>query len=66
MTGSAPEATLFAVAGTKQGHRRHTEPDWAEIHRELVECSLEFGDGQEFGLALNDEKPAGAEAARTG
>jgi len=22
-------------AGTKQGHRRQTEPDWAAIHREL-------------------------------
>src|ERR1700693_159878 len=35
MTDSALEAALFAAAGTKQGHRRHTEPDWAEIHREL-------------------------------
>src|SRR5580700_7599312 len=29
------EARLFAAAGTKQGHRRHPEPDWAELHREL-------------------------------
>jgi transposase len=35
MTDSALEAALFAAAGTKQGHRRHVEPDWAEIHREL-------------------------------
>ena len=35
MTDSALETALFAVAGTKQGHRRHGEPDWAEIHREL-------------------------------
>jgi transposase len=35
MTDSALEAALFAAAGTKQGHRRHAEPDWAEIHREL-------------------------------
>jgi transposase len=26
---------LFAAVGTKQGHRRCTEPDWSEIHREL-------------------------------
>src|SRR5262249_21848865 len=35
MTDSALEAALFAAVGTKQGHRRHVEPDWAEIHREL-------------------------------
>jgi transposase len=35
MSDSALETTLFAAAGTKQGHRRHAEPDWAEIHREL-------------------------------
>jgi transposase len=35
MTDSALETALFAAAGTKQGHRRHGEPDWAEIHREL-------------------------------
>jgi hypothetical protein len=35
MTDSALETTLFAAAGTKQGHRCHAEPDWAEIHREL-------------------------------
>jgi DNA-binding IclR family transcriptional regulator len=35
MTDTALEAALFAAAGTKQGHRRHVEPDWAEIHREL-------------------------------
>ena len=29
------EATLYKGAGTKQGHRRHAEPDWAGIHREL-------------------------------
>jgi transposase len=26
---------LYGPAGTKQGHRRHAEPDWAGIHREL-------------------------------
>jgi transposase len=35
MTDSALETALFAAAGTKQGHRRYVEPDWAEIHREL-------------------------------
>jgi hypothetical protein len=35
MTDSALETALFAAAGTKQGHRRHAEPDWAEIHRDL-------------------------------
>jgi transposase len=25
----------YGPAGTKQGHRRHAEPDWAGIHREL-------------------------------
>jgi DNA-binding IclR family transcriptional regulator len=35
MTDTALETALFAAAGTKQGHRRHVEPDWTEIHREL-------------------------------
>src|SRR6201987_761977 len=35
MTDSALEAALFDALGTKQGHRRHLEPDWSEIHREL-------------------------------
>src|SRR6202007_635189 len=35
MTDRGLETALFAAAGTKQGHRRHAEPDWAEIHREL-------------------------------
>jgi len=29
------EAKLYKNAGTKQGHRRHAEPDWACLHREL-------------------------------
>ena len=33
MTDTALETALFAAAGTKQGHRRHVEPDWAEMHR---------------------------------
>jgi transposase len=35
MTDAALEARLFTAVGTKQGHRRHAEPDWAEVHREL-------------------------------
>jgi len=35
LTDAALEARLFTAVGTKQGHRRHSEPDWAEIHREL-------------------------------
>jgi transposase len=31
----ALEQRLYGAAGSKQGHRRHTEPDWAAIHREL-------------------------------
>jgi transposase len=29
------EARLYKNAGTKQGHRRQVEPDWAAIHRAL-------------------------------
>jgi transposase len=35
MTDAALEARLFTDAGTKRGHRRQIEPDWASIHREL-------------------------------
>jgi transposase len=35
LTDAALEAQLFTTVGTKQGHRRNTEPDWAELHREL-------------------------------
>jgi transposase len=35
MTETVLEARLFTAVGTKQGHRRHAEPGWAEIHREL-------------------------------
>ena len=35
LTDAALEARLFADAGTKQGHRRQVEPDWASTHREL-------------------------------
>lgn len=29
------EAALYRAAGTKTGHRRSAEPDWAYVHREL-------------------------------
>jgi transposase len=35
ITDEVLEAKLFGGRGTKQRHRRHTEPDWAAIHREL-------------------------------
>jgi transposase len=35
MTDAVLEARLFSNAGTKQGHRRLVEPDWAAIQREL-------------------------------
>ena len=35
LTDTALEAQLFTAVGTKQGHRRHAEADWAEVHREL-------------------------------
>ena len=35
VTDGALEARLYKNAGTKQGHRRQVEPDWAIVHREL-------------------------------
>jgi transposase len=35
VTEQALEARLYGTAGTKRGHRRVGEPDWAAIHREL-------------------------------
>ena len=35
MTDAILEAQLFTAVGTKQGHRRRDEPDWAAVHREL-------------------------------
>ena len=34
-TDAALEAQLFTAVGTKQGHRRRIEPNWAALHREL-------------------------------
>jgi transposase len=35
VTEEALEASLYGAAGSRQGHRRHAEPDWAAIHRAL-------------------------------
>src|SRR5205823_6406704 len=35
VTDEALEQQLYGYAGSKQGHRRHAEPDWAAVHREL-------------------------------
>jgi transposase len=35
VTDAVLEAALYKAAGTKTGHRRCPEPDWAHIHREL-------------------------------
>src|SRR5262245_25896676 len=35
MTDGELESKLFGAVRTKQGHRRHLEPDWASVHREL-------------------------------
>jgi transposase len=35
VTEEALEASLYGAAGSKQGHRRIAEPDWAAIQREL-------------------------------
>jgi transposase len=35
LTDAMLEQRLFANAGVKPGHRRHAEPDWAAVHREM-------------------------------
>src|SRR3984893_4090951 len=35
MTDGKLETALYTNRGTKQGHRRHAEPDWPTVHREL-------------------------------
>ncbi|MGH6716336.1 MAG: IS21 family transposase [Bradyrhizobium sp.] len=35
LTDAVLEEQLYGHAGTKQGHRRRAEPDWAMVHREL-------------------------------
>ena len=35
LTDAVLERRLFANSGVKPGHRRHDEPDWAGVHREM-------------------------------
>jgi len=35
LTDAMLEQRLFANAGVKPGHRRHAEPDWTSVHREM-------------------------------
>lgn len=35
LTDAVLEQRLFANSGVKPGHRRHEEPDWAGVHREM-------------------------------
>ena len=35
LTDTILEQRLFANAGVKPGHRRHAEPDWVGVHREM-------------------------------
>lgn len=35
LTDAVLEAKLYGPQGTRQGHRRQIEPDWAHVHREL-------------------------------
>jgi hypothetical protein len=35
LSDEALEARLFTTVGTKQGHRRQAEPDWAELHHQM-------------------------------
>lgn len=35
ITDAVLEAALYKANGTKTGHRRSVEPDWACVHREL-------------------------------
>lgn len=35
LTDGVLEQRLFANSGTIQGHRRHEEPDWPAVHREM-------------------------------
>ena len=43
LTDAALEVRLFSAVGTKQGHRRRAEPDWAEVHREPASTALDLG-----------------------
>ena len=43
-TDEVLEQRLFARAGVKPGRRRHIEPDWAALARELIISLREVGD----------------------
>jgi transposase len=53
-TDAMLEQRLFASAGVKSGHRRHKEPDWASVHREMkrkhVALSILW---EEYKVAIN-------------
>jgi IS30 family transposase len=53
LTDAALEAQLFTTVGTKQGHRRNTEPDWSELHRELTYLGRLVAGFSRFGPASN-------------
>ena len=40
LTEATLEARLFTAVGTKQGHRRQAEPDWAELKRKHVTLQM--------------------------
>jgi transposase len=40
LTDAALEARLFGEVGTKRGHRRQEEPDWAAIHRKVRRAQI--------------------------
>ena len=44
ITDAALEAALFAAVGTKQGHRRHLEPDEARAHHDHAPARRRGGD----------------------
>ena len=46
------EAALYKAAGTKTGHRRAPEPDWAEVHRVNQRPKLALLYSASFGQAL--------------
>jgi transposase len=57
VTDALLEARLFASAGagpgTRRGHRRQAEPDWAAVHRELEVAESPRGAGLEAVSAAN-------------
>jgi len=61
LTDAVQEQLLFANAGVKPGHRRHAEPDWAVLHREMRRTSPCRSFGRNISppiLAVIGTKPA--------